>query len=372
LRRKTAEKTRDRTLHRVIETCSGDFNIFRAALREQGLLKREPVRVLIELGVHISVAMLALFLILTNEHILLRLFSMLTFSTALMGISTNTHTSSHFATSKHTWRNEALTYLGYSLINGLSSNFWWEKHGIHHKHPNVIGVDDDIDLMPFFALCEDHARHSSLWVRMYYSLQWLAFPFALGLNGVNMQLNSIRYIAKKITEGKGHRYRYSLDAFFLILHFVLWFVLPATIFPWTHVVGFYVVNRVLMGYLMFTIFGPSHLPPEAVFVGSEARESDHVFRQTATTLNYRTGPLGGLVCSGLQLQIEHHLFPWISHTCYPRIRPYLKSFCERYGYPYREFGWAESVWKSLRILYRPKPVHDQWIVFDSQEHQPDA
>jgi fatty acid desaturase len=84
--------------------------------------------------------------------------------------------------------------------------------------------------------------------------------------------------------------------------------------------------------------------------------SDYLLLQTTTTVNYRSGRLGRFFCCGADYQIEHHLFPGIAHTWYPRISPLLREFCAENGYPYRTLGWWEGIRKSLAVFVRPKPV----------------
>jgi linoleoyl-CoA desaturase len=40
---------------------------------------------------------------------------------------------------------------------------------------------------------------------------------------------------------------------------------------------------------------------------------------------------------GLNFQIEHHLFPRISHVHYPAISKIIKGTCEEYGITYIEY-----------------------------------
>ena len=71
------------------------------------------------------------------------------------GISTNTHTSAHFATSDYRWLNLFMAWIGYPILGQFSISYWWKKHNTgHHRVPNVIGVDKDCDFMPLFAYCE--------------------------------------------------------------------------------------------------------------------------------------------------------------------------------------------------------------------------
>ena len=44
------------------------------------------------------------------------------------------------------------------------------------------------------------------------------------------------------------------------------------------------------------------------------------------------------VFSGLNYQIEHHLFPTMPRVNFGRARAILRPFCEAHGIPYEELG----------------------------------
>ena len=90
-----------------------------------------------------------------------------------------------------------------------------------------------------------------------------------------------------------------------------------------------------------------------------ARFMTHIVQErklTATTVNFRAGPFGRLLCAGVDYQIEHHLFPGLGHTHYRRMAPQVEAFCRAHGYPYRVMSWRAAVWKSLRAMATPRPV----------------
>jgi fatty acid desaturase len=115
----------------------------------------------------------------------------------------------------------------------------------------------------------------------------------------------------------------------------------------------------LVGYAIFAAFAPAHMPEEAAIADISQRGADFVLRQTATSLNFRTGPIGRLLCAGVDYQIEHHLFCNHSHIYYPTMSRLVREFCERHGYPYRTLGWWEGIVKSVKAFASPRPlVHD--------------
>ena len=105
-----------------------------------------------------------------------------------------------------------------------------------------------------------------------------------------------------------------MDLGCLILHLVVFVGVPALFVSLPDAAGAYVVRITLMGYALFAVLGPGHLPAEAARLSADQKDADYLLRQTATTINFNTRLVGRFLCSGLEYQIEHHLFPNIS-TC---------------------------------------------------------
>jgi fatty acid desaturase len=118
----------------------------------------------------------------------------------------------------------------------------------------------------------------------------------------------------------------------------------------------YVIRVILLGYAMYAVLGPGHFPEDAVCLNKSVDRADFVLLQAATAIDFRVGIIGSFICSGLQYQVEHHLFPSISHVFYPEISALIREFCERRGVPYRSFGWGEALWKSWIVLRHPHHV----------------
>jgi linoleoyl-CoA desaturase len=275
-----------------------------------------------------------------------------------LGVSTQAHTASHGATSDRPWVNRLLTYFGYPFLLGLPTTCWRHKHLVtHHKAPNVEGFDEDIELLPLFALTAEEVRRAGPWARFYYRhVQWLLVLPAIALNGFNTLRYGWGFLAGQLARKETRTAAAWLDVAALLGHVVLWFVLPMLFFSPGQVVLAYVLRMMLTGYGMFAAFAPAHFPAEAVVADNGLRYADFVLRQTATTVNFRTGPIGRLLCAGVEFQIEHHLFPNICHVHYPQVSRLVREYCERHGYPYRTLGWGEGILKSLWAFACPKPV----------------
>jgi fatty acid desaturase len=274
-----------------------------------------------------------------------------------MGVLTNTHTSSHYATSKRRWINQLLTFLGYPAFIGVSACYWWHKHvALHHPAPNVVGFDSDVDLSPWFARTKDEVEHSSGWRRVYYDKFQLFFlPLAMALIVFNMQISGWRNLLTGLQQ-TGNKRKEWIDFAAVLSHYVLWIVIPMLFFPPLHVLGFYALRVGLVGYTMFAVLAPGHFPLEAVCLKHDGQKRDRLLLQTAATVNFQTGVVGRLLCSGLEYQIEHHLFPGISHVYYRKMAPLVREFCRAEGLPYRSYQWDVALWKCLRAFQSPPMI----------------
>ena len=336
-----------------------DITRLRQELKQRGWDRKATGRVLFELVLHVGVALSGITLFIISDSIFVGACAMVLSTAGSMGVGTNSHTSSHYGTSNKKWANELLTFFGFPVVLGLSASYWRYMHVIrHHPAPNVIGMDMDHDLMPWFCLIEKEINELTGLRRFYHErLQWAVFPFALAVNGFTFQIAGWRYLLTVLRNPRQRKKLHWIDLGALLSHFVIWLAAPMILFSATDVLLFYLLRIGLMGYAMFAVLAPGHYPAEAVCLAKDHEEQDSLLRLTSTTLNFRTGFLGRFICSGLEYQIEHHLFPRLSHVHYRKMSNLLKEFCRRYGYPYRTLGWDQAVWRSLSVLGAPKVVH---------------
>lgn len=320
----------------------------------RGWYRKATCRVICELLFNLAVALAGSWVFFSYDNMLMRICGMIVSTAGSMGVATNTHTSSHYATSNRRWLNELLTFLGYPVFTGVSACYWWHKHVVlHHPAPNVIGVDSDVDLSPWFARTIEEVQHSSRWRRLYYEkLQWIVFPLSLGFIVFNMQIAGSRMLAGSLRRQRGNRKQW-IDLACLVSHYVIWLAVPVAYFAPIHVVGFYLLRLGLLGWAMFAVLAPAHFPVEAVCLRDQGKKRDRLLLQTAATVNFRTGWIGRLICSGLEYQIEHHLFPGISHVYYPKVAPLVREFCRTQRLPYRCYQWDVVLWKCLRMFQSP-------------------
>lgn len=327
---------------------------------------KKPVGIhMLQLAAHLAMSLGGIAAFVFSPFWPVKLLGLFFSTCGTVGVSTHAHMASHNAIANSTKWNQALTYFGFPVYLGLSASYWWNKHvSVHHPTPNIVGLDDDIDLMPFFALTPEEAARGGPLKKLWFRVQgWFIVP-ALAGNGFNIQKTGWVYLLGLLKDPSKRKPAHWMDLGLVLSHYVLWVGVPCLFFPPLSVVAFYVVRMFLVGYGMFVAFAPAHFPAEARFVGTEGeadrlaykKSQDFVLLQTATTVNFRTGWFGRLVCIGVEYQIEHHLFPGISHVYYPKMAPILKEYCDANGYPYKTLGWWEGTWKAIAAFWRIKPV----------------
>jgi linoleoyl-CoA desaturase len=327
----------------------------RREFARRGWTRKPTARLLAELAGHLTFMFGGAALYLLSSSWLLHLAGLMISAFGCVGIASNSHTSSHYGTSSKRWVNEALTFFGYSFCLGLSSLFWWSDHNEHHAAPNVRGLDDDFDYAPLFTIDAQEYERSTGWKRWYYGrLQAFLLLPAVSLMGFNLQRRGIQVLCGDHRNSRG-KWALRTDITLLILHVLVLLVLPSLYFGAATILGFYALRMLFVGVGLFSILAPAHFPQEAAILEQDAAgELSHCELQTITTVNYTGGPILRWITSGLGYQIEHHLFPEISHTYYREMSPVVAEFCRANDLPYRSYKFPRALRESFRVFRTPK------------------
>ncbi len=329
-----------------------------SSLREQaaqaGLQARTTGRILTELGIHLTILAVGLVGFFALGPLTLRIASLLLVTLGSVGVATNTHTSAHGGTSGRRWVNDLLALAGFPLVSSLSLTYWRYKHNVlHHLSPNIDGVDPDHEFTPWFALADTQFARLGRLANLYRRLHGVLFAFlATFVMVTNMRVLGAIHACRQL--GGKHRRAALVDLGLLSLSIGVWWGLPLWLAsPW-EAIALNLSRSILLSPAMFLIFAPAHLPEEAPFFAPEAAPKEHLARQVLTTIDFRVARGVRFFLSGLERQIEHHLFPGVSHVHYQRLAPMVRAACERVGLPYREMGWGQAIAKVYRVGFRPK------------------
>jgi fatty acid desaturase len=330
----------------------------RERVRREGFTVPTPSAALVIFGVHLAIMTGGIAAFVYFDSWCARAVAILFSTYGALGVGMTGHNASHIAITGSRKLDRGLTLLAMTVLNGLSETYWRHKHiRLHHAGPNAIGLDTDIDLMPYFALNRDELATARGWRRRFYRIQHWVFPFAVGLNLINLKWTGIRYLVDAARERGGRLQGIGFDALCLTGHVLLFIVVPAFIWPLWQVIGFYLLRETLNGYATFIGAAPAHFPAEAIFVHPGRGQTGAIAGQILTTVNFRTGLCGRLACLGAEYQIEHHLLPEVNPLKMREVSRLVETYCQAWGYPYRSLGWWEGIIKSLRAVRDPKPIH---------------
>jgi len=243
------------------------------------------------------------------------------------------HDGSHGASSESATMNKLLTS-AISFIGG-SALLWESQHcHAHHSFTNVHKKDHDIDTGGLLRL------HSSQELRSHHQYQhiyaWMLYPlFVLSW----IWWGDLRDIIKNTYSIGPQRMRRVIVEFVIIKvwHVFLFLILPALVFKsFALALICYLISFSLLGFFMVIIFQLAHMTGvQSLPENEKALGDDFTLRQVLTTVNFATdNRFLTWVIGGLNFQIEHHLFPQMSHVNYPVIQPLVVAFCQKKGIPY--------------------------------------
>ena len=127
------------------------------------------------------------------------------------------------------------------------------------------------------------------------------------------------------------------------------FVLPIVYSFWVHPIGIAARNLLVfaisMSYFsLFTLF----IQHEDAYLPEDAQEAWSV-RQVVTSVSWRSGSRVFEWFFGyFNYHTEHHLFPGLNPSLYPRIQAVVKSICLKHGVAYKHISYWELVSSQLR------------------------
>jgi linoleoyl-CoA desaturase len=279
------------------------------------------------------------------------------FISASIGFSVM-HDANHGSYSTNSKLNDFLGLSANAL--GASSFFWKQKHNIiHHTYTNVDGIDDDIAKSPIIRQCE-----SQKWVPAHKIQHLYLLPiYALSSIFWIFFMDFTKYFTRKIytTEAwklnaKNHIIFWTTKAcylaFYILLPIKVWGFLP-----W--LAGFFTLHAV-MGLTLSLVFQLAHVVENTEFEHIGLDETKHLETawaefQLKTTANFAmNNKVISWFVGGLNFQIEHHLFPKVSHVHYPAISKIVMAKCAEFNLPYNQyrtmFGALASHFRVMKYL----------------------
>ncbi len=247
------------------------------------------------------------------------------------------HDANHGAYFRTRRLNHLMGWSSDSLL-GFSSYAWRVKHNVaHHTYTNVEGYDDDINQAPFIRLVP--TQEPRWWYRLQHIYIWPLYCLMVLRWQTGADIAAL--IRGRIANSRMHPPK-RWDLAGLVggkLIFVTWaVVVPLLVYPWWVVLAGYIAFTMATSLVTATTFQLAHCVEEADFAtpeGIAASGKPWAVHEVETTVDFcpRNAVLTWAL-GGLNYQIEHHLFPRVPHTHYPRIAQIVKRNAAKHGVRY--------------------------------------
>lgn len=312
------------------------YEAFRAEVKRLGLMERAYGYYALYTFLSLSAVALGLFLVTVTPSLWVQIPNAIFLGIVFIQLGTLVHDLSHgqvFA-SRQLNRNVSTVFMG--LVCGLSESKWYEKHNAHHETPNQIGHDPDLDV-PFIFSAKQIPFSSPFFRKWILPYQHVLFFLVLPLIYLNMIIYGLRFIFHNFS------LRTFVELCLMVIHFVVLFYIIFAYLPLGTGILFLAIVFLVNGLYMSLIFAPNHKGEDVL--GPDEKET--WVHQITLTRNLYPSQFIFHAFSGLNFQIEHHLFPNMPRINYFRLHPLVKQFCKEHNITYHE----TTFWGSLKEIY---------------------
>jgi len=260
----------------------------------------------------------------------------------MAGIGMNVmHDAIHGSWSEKSWLNKLLGSSIY-LLGGHPFTWRIQHNFLHHQYTNLKGLDEDVEVRGLVRLHrEEPLKPMHKWQSVY-------TPFLYGLLTLNWSFTKditqiIRYkklgLLKRFKMNPSKAWRTLIIG--KLVYFTVFLIIPLVFSPfaWYLIITGWLLKHFIAGSVLSFVFQLAHIVGETDQPTWKGENLDTGFmeHQLRTTANFsRKSFFVTWYTGGLNYQVEHHLFPHISHAHYPKIAPIVKATAEEFDLPYNE------------------------------------
>ena len=222
---------------------------------------------------------------------------------------------------------------------------WKVQHNVlHHTFTNVKDHDEDIDAGRIIRFSK-HAK----WLPIH-KFQKFYSVFLYGLLTINWAITTDvkqmrRYLKRKLSYGKFPNPATEWTKLIVskVIYYAFWVALPILVLNvawWKVLIGYFVMHYTA-GLILSLVFQLAHVVPNTTMPQPDKDgnlEHTWAIHQLYTTSNF--APSNWMVnfyTGGLNHQVEHHIFPHISHVHYKKLAKIVKETTLEFNLPYNEY-----------------------------------
>ncbi len=242
----------------------------------------------------------------------------------------------------------------------IDEESWRQGHNVrHHYNTNVAGKDPDVHFGHIRLTDKTLAPARPRWA-LPLSIGVIFTNFGFVMNGHFTGLNDLfldnglptklDVLPDRSRASRRLAWRRSLRKYvpYYLYNYVLFPALAGPFF-WKVLLGNWMAETLRDVYTAATIWC-GHIGDDVASwpVGTKAHGRGHWYAmQVEAANNFDVPTPVSVLCGGLDLQIEHHLFPTLPPHRLRAIAPEVKAICARHGVRYKHDTWGRTLRKAL-------------------------
>ncbi len=250
------------------------------------------------------------------------------------------HDANHGTFSKHKKINK---FMGQSLylLGGFPETWKYQHNTLHHGYTNIDGQDEDIDPIGLMRF----SPHKPL--KNVHKFQYLYAWFFYGLMTLSWTIiNDFEQLYKYNKVGNEFRGNQSFRKLFIKLtlsktfYYIIFLIIPLIFIsaPWYWIAISYIAMHFTAGFILSIIFQSAHVVTSSEYPLPDKDgnlENNWAIHQLLTTSDFAPkSKIFSWFVGGLNYQVEHHLFPNISHIHYKKLARLVKATALKNNLPY--------------------------------------
>jgi linoleoyl-CoA desaturase len=240
---------------------------------------------------------------------------------------------------------------------GSHAFIWKTKHNvIHHTYTNVDGVDDDIAKIPALRHCPSQPWKPAHKFQHVYMMGLYAISSVFWMYVADFE----KYFKRRVYTTDLPKIPVHEHVIFWVtklMYTVVYLGLPIYFLGVGAGVLCFFSLHITLGIILSCVFQMAHVVEKTHFVEANMDVRTRIpqewaVHQMATTANFApNSAFWTWFTGGLNFQVEHHLFPQISHVHYPDVRKIVQQVAAKYNVPYLEYPtFREAFFSHLRLM----------------------
>jgi linoleoyl-CoA desaturase len=244
------------------------------------------------------------------------------------------------------------------LIGGYPPNWKFQHNTLHHAYTNIDGHDEDISSISLLRLSPHKPLFKVHKIQNWYAWFFYGLMTLFWATGKDfMQLLRYKEAGTAFTGNKSYLTMLFHMILGKIVYYAIFLFVPLITvnIAWYWIVAGFLVMHFTTGVILGTVFQTAHVVTNSNYPLPDENgkiENNWAIHQLSTTTNFspKSRILSWLL-GGLNYQVEHHLFPNISHVHYRKISKFVKETAQKYGLPYHvQQSFFSAIGNHARML----------------------